>query len=195
MLQTTWPQEPVASENVAVCFTQNQWASLDSARRALCRKVTRENYTDVASLVSPSPRPDLVSQLERGEAPGDPNPWEAEVLRGICPGGKSRVKTEELAVGPYECKEPGEGLRSTTLTQHQRIGMGEKPCACKGCGRLSVGAPPACSTEATHGGETKWEECWKAFGGRSLFYCPAAHPRPGETPGIFLAYDTVVKVK
>ncbi|KAI4534048.1 hypothetical protein MG293_014908 [Ovis ammon polii] len=72
-------------------------------------------------------RPDLVSQLERGEAPGDPNPWEAEVLRGICPGGKSRIKTEELAVGPNECKEPGEGLRSTTLTQHQRIGTGRSP--------------------------------------------------------------------
>ncbi|KAI4572009.1 hypothetical protein MJG53_014115 [Ovis ammon polii x Ovis aries] len=72
-------------------------------------------------------RPDLVSQLERGEAPGDPNPWEAEVLRGICPGGKSSIKTEELAVGPYECKEPGEGLRSTTLTQHQRIGTGRSP--------------------------------------------------------------------
>lgn len=178
MLQTTWPQEPVASENVAVCFTQNQWASLDSARRALCRKVTRENYTDVASLVSPSPRPDLVSQLERGEAPGDPNPWEAEVLRGICPGGKSRVKTEELAVGPYECKESGEGLRSTTLTQHQTIG-------CKGCGRLSVGAPPACSTEATHGGETKWEECWKAFGGVGLFFIVQRRIHAREKPREF----------
>ena len=66
MLQTTWPQEPVTSENVAMCFTQNQWASLDSAHRALCREVTLENYTNVASLVSPSPRPDLVSQLKRG---------------------------------------------------------------------------------------------------------------------------------
>lgn len=194
MLQTTWPQEPVASENVAVCFTQNQWASLDSAQRALCRKVTRENYTDVASLVSPSPRPDLVSQLERGEAPGDPSPWEAEVLRGICPGGKSSIKTEELAVGPYECKEPGEGLRSTTLTQHQRIGTGRSPGRVRSvAGFLSERHLPAAPRLCT--GEKQWEECWKAFGGRSLFYCPAAHPRPGETPGIFLAYDTVVKVK
>ncbi|KAB0383495.1 hypothetical protein FD755_005412, partial [Muntiacus reevesi] len=64
--------EPVTSEDMAVCFTQNQWASLDSAQRALCREVMLGNYANIDSL------------LERGEAPGDPNPWEAEVLRGNC---------------------------------------------------------------------------------------------------------------
>ncbi|KAF3827049.1 hypothetical protein GH733_002535 [Mirounga leonina] len=40
----------------------------------------------LAGVVFPFPKPDLVSQLERGEAPWGPDPWEAEVLRGICPG-------------------------------------------------------------------------------------------------------------
>lgn len=97
--QTTWPQEPVASENGLCVSLRTSGAVWTPAQRALCRKVTRENYTDVASWCL---HPQTRSGLPAGEreAPGDPNPWEAEVLRGICPGGKSSIKTEELAVGP-----------------------------------------------------------------------------------------------
>uniref|UniRef100_A0A2K5HYE9 Zinc finger protein 705A n=1 Tax=Colobus angolensis palliatus TaxID=336983 RepID=A0A2K5HYE9_COLAP len=138
----------VTFEDVAIDFTQEEWAVMDTSKRKLYRDVLLENVSHLVSLGYQTSKSYIILQLEQGKE---------EFLQGQNLDKESALKKKHtismhpirkdastgmtmenslILEDPFECNDLGEDCtHSSTMTQCLLTQSGKKPYISKQCGK------------------------------------------------------------